>query len=294
MACMLSIVAKQDKPTLLLSHHRLEGKLVNLPKPLAVIQKRKRVLPPPKSKDQRRRQSISAGMDNDANDNAEADETLQGPSTPRADALRSSPVPGSSPIGMRGGGGAGLLQDSDESEGSDAESGDGRGSPSMQRKRARLDASLVKGPSKSRPDDRDTANRKTPSRAGAGADLQDQQDVPSSSPAPLPPMRGSALDFSSPPPTSSPTRSSPSARTPKAAKANGGETGDANGTRAGAGNATADETNGRGEEDAFSVELGERKRPTATYYDVMCIVRKKVLFSKRPEPVVHAQGRVRK
>jgi hypothetical protein len=35
---------------------------------------------------------------------------------------------------------------------------------------------------------------------------------------------------------------------------------------------------------------GARKRQTSTYYDVVCIVRKKVLFSKRPEPVVHGLG----
>ncbi|MCO5602884.1 hypothetical protein L7F22_057023 [Adiantum nelumboides] len=71
----------------------------------------------------------------------------------------------------------------------------------------------------------------------------------SSSPMPPPPMRGSELDFSSP--TSSPVRRALPTQMGK------GEEGDP-----------------------------AKSRTTKTYFEVVCVIRKKILFTKRPEPVV--------
>ncbi|PWN93089.1 hypothetical protein FA10DRAFT_263790 [Acaromyces ingoldii] len=75
-------------------------------------------------------------------------------------------------------------------------------------------------------------------------------EVMSSSPMPPPPMRGSELDFSSP--TTSPARRALPTHTDKE------------------------------EEEGDSA----KSRTTKTYFEVVCVIRKKILFTKRPEPVV--------
>ena len=79
----------------------------------------------------------------------------------------------------------------------------------------------------------------------------------SSSPLPRPPMRGSELDFSSPLPK------------PRAVPLDVGPAAD------------GDEA---GQQDWL------HRQSTSTYFEVVCIIRKKILFSKRPEPVVRLDG----
>ncbi|PWN20608.1 hypothetical protein BCV69DRAFT_282821 [Microstroma glucosiphilum] len=284
---------KEDKPTLLLSHHRLEGKLITLGRPLAVLEKR-------------RRKVVRAGQDKEEEE-AEGRATLL-PSSPD---LKMTTVAAENP----------LLEDSDDDEeGADAQ-GRGRSiSPTVQRMKRdhALDpdhnqgssSSTSLGPLSKKPkiDSFNSASTQTPSRPTSKA-----PPPPTSSPSSTPqaPMRGSALDFSSPQPPSSPPLPASRARAARVGMGmssplqervgpNDQEEGEREGEADGrtpttksksktAIQATGEETpTQRGKQSA--IPGGARKRQTSTYYDVVCIVRKKVLFSKRPEPVVHGLG----
>lgn len=189
----------QDRPTLLISHHRLEGRLVSLTKPFAVLQKKKR------------RQGHSS--------NAQEGECEQ--------RLESSPVRFVRPGAAEGFHLDGENDDDDE----------GPASPSMARKRARKDVLLT--PHKV-------------ARADKAATI-----AASSSPLPRPPMRGSELDFSSPLPK------------PRAVPLDVGPAADG---------------------DEAGQQEWLHRQSTSTYFEVVCIIRKKILFSKRPEPVVRLDG----
>lgn len=212
---------RQDKPTLLLSHHKLEGKLVNLTKPLAVLRKRKRGMREQGQEDEQE--------DDDGGDDG-GDETIRPP--PNVDDDEDDHIPPSSPtsattppsshkVSMK------ALADSDD----DTDTA-GDVSPSVRagkKKRAVGDAETTHATPTKRP----RVDTSSPSPSPS----------PSASPSsPLAPMRGSAIDFSSPPPR---------------------ETGMTSTTRT---------------------------TRTQVSYDVVCVIRKKVLFSKRPEPVVHRRA----
>lgn len=96
------------------------------------------------------------------------------------------------------------------------------------------------------------------------------RDAPPESSSPLlpPPCRGSELDYSSPIPASKKRRVDDGW---KQVPPNGSEVGSE-------------------DNDADDAEEWMYKRETAVYFDVVCIIRKKILFSKRPEPVVRLQG----
>lgn len=246
----------QAKPTLVLSHHRLEGKLTKLSKPLAVLEKRKRIA-----------QELGAGEEAKAPAAIDCDQTD----------IPSSPVyaPTSAPGVMA------LMDQSSDEEGEDADDDDETElvSPSTLRKRRGEHAEPL-SPSASRVARNSEASlssslsRPTKKRAVTGNESEQTQcSLPpngrpaSSSPPPPPPVLGSALDYSSPPPNTShkhTTDEDDNDTTPKAKR-----------PAAGAG--------------AEAPPLGVRKEVTSTYYDVVCIIRQKLLFSKRPEPVVHLQ-----
>lgn len=261
------------KPTLMLSHHLLEGKLTSLSKPLAVLEKRQRAAAPPAAADDHQGSvSVPRGAIRDLSPNV--------PSSPHY-ALGATP------------GAAALLDasSSDEEEVEDVETWSkrqGRGglpeaaSPTANRKRGAGRAespSSLSRPSKKLNVNRDRASRQTSSPSPPCCRPPQRLPSLSCSSSPPPPVLGSALDYSSPPRTSSaPSRQRNRAVT---ATTNDGETDD--------GRATAKEklaSNGG----ATVLPLDERTQVTSTYYDVVCIVRHRILFSKRPEPVVHVHA----
>lgn len=220
----------QDKPTLLLSHHKLEGKLVNLTKPLAVLKKCKRssqleeadlVENEDEDEDEDEGDETIRPRD-DSNDLGDDDDEANTHRQPQSHGLPPSSPPNSQDIHLEMRALADSSSDDDEDE-------DGAGilqaSPSLQRGKKRSPSRKQHTPTKSR---RTRTNNTT----------THSPPFPSSSPGPPPPMRGSAIDFSSPPPDGETTKDT-------------------------------------------------RQRRTQVSYDVICIIRKKVLFSKRPEPVVH-------
>lgn len=306
---------KEDKPTLLLSHHRLEGKLVTLGRPLAVLEKRRRKVV----------RTVEERED-EVGEEAERRPTF---------------LPSSPDLRMATAAGNPLLEDSDEEdEGAD---GQGRGrsiSPTVQRMKrdhgaAVSSGSKINGSLKADQDSSDATslgqgqpNKKAklePTQSSSTSTNTPSRPTPhvppSSSPSstPLAPMRGSALDFSSPQPPSSPPPSSRAARTQMSsplqerAGLNNYEEEEAKAGRTPTSKAKAktktktqrnaaegpptslllagDETPTQKQQRQSTIP-GARKRQTSTYYDVVCIVRKKVLFSKRPEPVVHGLGAV--
>ncbi|CAO1632259.1 unnamed protein product [Parajaminaea phylloscopi] len=223
----------QDKPTLVLSHHRLEGKLTKLSKPMAVLEKKQRA------------PALADGS---------KEESQAVPATPPHDDPPSSPV-------YTTGVAPGIAQLFEDSSGDEAE---GHSTPLSRKRRPA-------GGEPQSPSARHVSGKHTPGSLPRPQKRQalDRQDtmprdrIPSSSPPPPPPVLGSAVDYSSPPATPSKTASA-------RAEADAGDT-------------TPRAKLGQ------PVPLGERAQVTSTYYDVVCVIRQKILFSKRPEPVVHLQ-----
>lgn len=244
----LTFPSQQDKPTLLISHHRLEGRIVNLVKPLAVLQKRRRDDLKEEGKDQ----------------NSESEELSH--------KARKVPQIDSSPIGMKVNQNRNNLSGSDDEEEEDIEELDEANlSPSTFKKRPNADLDRNPNPSKKSKITNDEGKGKgkeleleTPSRSRLQRKEEDD-----SSPMPLPLKRGEALDFSSP----QSVRKNPSASSHK----------------------RQDMTKGYGQEEEDNEEEGGIRdeislRPTSTSYDMICIITKKILFDKRPEPVVRLEG----
>lgn len=292
----------EDKPTLLLSHHRLEGKLVNLAKPLAVLEKRQRV---------------GAGEVENEDDGADADEGGEGgmANGSRQQTLRdpdweetqgrvlasgkmasSSKVTGangpeedvpSSPAGpadsmdTRKRSGLDAFADSEDED----EDEDPTASPSAMRKR--------KAGQQRESDNGDLkASGKRPREDAAQVAVKERfrssPPVASSSPMPAPPLPGSAADYSSPPATPLAARSQARRGGKDLSEGQGESENDADQTTPTGKSALKQ----RGEDtiETPTTMLGKRSKETSTYYDVVCVVRKKILFNKRPEPVVHAAG----
>lgn len=203
---------REDRPTLLISHHRLEGKVVSLPRPFAVLEKK-------------RRERKSKGREGKE----------------RIPEVASSPAPfleiDDRPRAQRG---ASCEREEEEEHDASVPL-----SPTMARKRAWNEA--------------DVASLQTPLKLARKADFS-----VSSSPILPPPMRGSELDFSSPP-------SSPATQRASAVRAR--ESSELHNTEA-LEHKRADDIASAGKAD------------TKTYFEVVCVIRKKILFTKRPEPVV--------
>lgn len=265
-----SFLSLQDRPTLLISHHRLEGKLVSLTKPLVVLERKQRTNGRRGSDDvsanetaytteaETRNVMAEVGVNTDkaskqAEKRKQRKEDADIPSSPfRYGRARA----GSDGVGMgppvspsRSGGAELELQD------------DAPDSPTMAVKSTGL---LNTG---------ETA----PSRRGASP-----QPSMSSSPMPAPHMRGSEIDYSSPVPASK-RRRTIGERTVQVTSDADGIPHDVNGELIEDG-AEAGEREGIEEADWLY------KRETSTYFEVVCIIRKKLLFSKRPEPVVRLDG----
>ena len=235
---------------------------------MAVLEKRKRVLAddPPTLEAEADLEGVMAQEQDGKTPKAAAARSTGGlGSTSRIGRKNAPTEPPSSPLGdglgMMGDGSAvrALLGDSDE-EDEEANRNGAPGSPSIRRKMGSKDSDRPLGPKRAR-------QELTASRSEASTAPRSSPAPPSSSTAPLPPMRGSALDFSSPP------------ATPLAVR-----------QRNGSNKIKADATSTSHDIEATPTNGGlitQRKRPTATHYDVVCLIRRKVLFSKRPEPVVH-------
>lgn len=299
----------EDKPTLLLSHHRLEGKLVNLAKPLAVLEKRQRVGDGQAENDEDDRGANEEGEEGMTNGSrqetlGEPDwEETQGRVLASGKMASSSKVRGangsvrqrarsdedvpSSPAGpadsmdTRKRGGLDVFADSEDEE----EEGDPTASPSILRKRKA-------GQQRERDNVDLKASGKRPREDAAQVAVKEHfrssPPVASSSPMPAAPLPGSAADYSSPP------------ATPLAARSQARRGGKDLSEGPGESENEADQTTPTGKsalkqrgEDIIETPttmLGKRSKETSTYYDVVCVVRKKILFNKRPEPVVHAAG----
>ncbi|MCO5585276.1 hypothetical protein L7F22_039209 [Adiantum nelumboides] len=214
---------REDRPTLLISHHRLEGKIVSLTKPLAVLEKK-----------QRNTSIINQeeGVLKNADLNRKAAD-IPSSSPTRFDKQTSAPhislndkpgdIPSSpTPVPLQ-------LGDLDQPT-----------SPTFSRKRAHNGAERI-----------------------STAKKNESLNIPSSSPIPMKRVQGSEIDYSSPLPASK-RRVTESGLDTKYASAQEADA-DAN-----------------IDEDGWLYG----KDQTATYMEVVCIIRKKILFSKRPEPVV--------
>lgn len=222
---------------------------MNLVKPLAVLEKRRRDDPREEGKDQ----------------NSESEELSH-------KARKAASQIDSSPIGMKVNQKRNNLVGSDEEEEEEIEELDEANlSPSTFKKRPNANLDRNPNPSKKSKMTNDEGKGKgkeseleTPSRSRLQRKEEDE-----SSPMPLPLKRGEALDFSSP----QSVRKNPSTSSHKRqdmTKGYGGEEED------------------NEEEDGIRDEIS--LRPTSTSYDMICIITKKILFDKRPEPVVRLEG----
>lgn len=299
----------EDKPTLLLSHHRLEGKLVNLAKPLAVLEKRQRVGNGQVENDEgeggadeEAEEGMTSGSRQESQREPEWDET-QGRVLASGKMASSSKVRGangsvrqrarsdedvpSSPAGpadsmdTRKRGGLDVFADSEDEE----EDEDPTASPSAMRKRkaGRRSESAngdLKAPGK-RP-------RGDAAQVAVKERFRSSPPVASSSPMPAPPLPGSAADYSSPPATPLAARSQ-ARREGKGSSGGQGESEDEVDQTTPTGKSALEQRSQNIIETSTTM-LGKRSKETSTYYDVVCVVRKKILFNKRPEPVVHAAG----
>lgn len=291
----------QDRPTLLISHHRIEGRIVSLPKPLAVLEKKKR--PSPQLAEQ-----------------TQADGKRRNKSTSRTN-TSAIDIPSSPPLGI----GHSPLRlshhlnsnsDSDsESESEEQQDPDLHlpASPTTSRKRTRAgDVSLSASAREPRtPSKRKRARpaaaqsisaiKTALGNASATGSAARHRRTPSPSPSPLgsspvrlAPKNGDALDFSSSPPRPEeededddefePVRpgSRRSAQHQARAQLEPDATDSTPGSGSGSGSGLAQDGSGS------SLGLAEEAiaRPTSTYYDIVSVVRRKILFAKRPEPVV--------
>lgn len=215
---------REDRPTLLISHHRLEGKIVSLTKPLAVLEKKQRCIPENQSvlKEGGTNQNTFDIPSSPARLDQEGKGTLITFNEEQRD-IPSSPTP--------------VHLDSHDL--------DQVTSPTFSRKRA-LDR--IGGEHKN-------ATASNENRA---------HKIPSSSPIPMKRVQGSEVDYSSPLPAS---------------KRRATET-DSNKKW------IAGKDKNEVDSDLEKDDWLYRKGQTSTYMEVVCIIRKKLLFSKRPEPVV--------
>ncbi|CAO1629386.1 unnamed protein product [Jaminaea pallidilutea] len=301
----------EDRPTLLLSHHRLEGKLVNLAKPLAVLEKRQRVGDGQAENDEGDGDANEEGEEGATATNGSRQETLGEPdweetqgrvlasgkmassskvrgangsgrqlAGPDED-VRSSPAGPADSMDTRKRGGLDVVADSEDEE----EDEDPTASPSALRKRKagqqrERDNGDLKAPSK-RP-------REDAAQVAVKERFRSSPPVASSSPMPAPPLPGSAADYSSPPATPLAARSQARREGKGLSGGQGGSEDEVDQTTPTGKSALQP----RGEDiiETPTTMLGKRSKETSTYYDVVCVVRKKILFNKRPEPVVHAAG----
>ncbi|UZJ54695.1 hypothetical protein CBS101457_004015 [Exobasidium rhododendri] len=235
---------REDRPTLLISHHRLEGKVVALTKPFAVLQKRKKNSGPTKGAldEKTRKRSAVREESREERVNGNEDDLI----TAR-EHLNSSPTR----FGLQQNEMGEYGDENEDVEYIDEE--DGSASPSVARKRAKI------------PD----AGNGYPHKLAKSSERKIVTS--SSSPAPKVPLRGSELDFSSPIARS---RTAPSFLPRRAEEDEEGE------------RQAINEVDN--DEDAELDWL--HKRDTTTTFDVVCLIRKKILFTKRPEPVVRLDG----
>lgn len=110
------------------------------------------------------------------------------------------------------------------------------------------------------------------------ADGEEDAIARSSSPPPGPKARD-ALDFSSSPPRQTPIKPRTVTRATDLKKI------DENGVLEQQDGITAQDVS-RGEEGEVGEEEDEEEPQTAVYYDVVNVIKRKILFSKRPEPIV--------
>ncbi|PWN51791.1 hypothetical protein IE53DRAFT_367768 [Violaceomyces palustris] len=228
---------REDRPVLLVSHHRLEGRFIKLVKPLAVLEKRKRT-----------EECDIAG---------------------RASDHEVSPGPEGEECSPRWGSARPVNDQGTEASRSELEEGDMDGarhlmqesraaalplSPTHNRKRAfDMAESSVDGPHlKSKKLEKGMA-REHPS-------AKDQPKLISSRPVRPTPDHRDSHEFSS----------SPTCCEKEGDLATNG-----------------DQDRGR---DGSDFDSFEEERLTATHYDVVSIIRRKILFSKRPEPIVRLEG----
>ncbi|PWN28140.1 hypothetical protein BDZ90DRAFT_163504 [Jaminaea rosea] len=294
---------REDKPTLVLSHHRLEGKLATLSKPLAVIEKRKRVDQEEEDVDREDGRDGGVGEAPKNNGHGAAGDAASGPLSSSSTTIHASkeeeearrlPTAAADDDEDDALRLSALLADSDDEDNRDARIKRQRHadpvSPTAERRGKLGGKTSIRNGELGRPP---ASNRSEPAvRAGAERQGEEQTAMPqttdprsspplrSSSPAPVPaPLHlGSSIDYSSPPAT--PQRAAPEHR------ANDDD--EDEGDRTITAPPTASVPNGNKAADLTS--RARRTRQTATYYDVVCIIRKKVLFSKRPEPLVHGVG----
>lgn len=207
---------REDRPTLLISHHRLEGKIVSLTKPMAVLEKK-----------QRSTTNTEAGVLKDSDVNRKNADIPSSPT--RFDKQAPAPL-----ISLNG------------------EEGDAPSSPTP----VPLESDHLDQPNSP------TFSRKRAAHNGTIEERKNASlDIPSSSPIPLKRVQGSEVDYSSPLPASK-RRATEAGLEKKPTSAQDTETAI--------------------DEDEWLYGKGQ----TATYMEVVCIIRKKLLFSKRPEPVV--------
>lgn len=215
---------REDRPTLLISHHRLEGKIVSLTKPLAVLEKRQRsatnnegsIL---KNADMNRRNANIPSSPTRFDKKAAA--PLLSLNDDQGDAPSSPP-----PVSVE-------TYDLDQPT-----------SPTFSRKRAHHGKE-------------EEVKNTLIAKPNSSLDIP-----PSSSPIPMKRVQGSEVDYSSPLPASKRRATESSLEKNH--------------------DSPQQETEANVDEDEWLYGKGQ----TATYMEVVCIIRKKILFSKRPEPVV--------